>query len=270
MRAEVLKMNKKLIIIGVVLLGVIIAVAAFFYMTVIGPQTATLAHVDDLHMKLSASSLDELEAIIRNNADPYTRERAVNVYTDIALRSQNSKRALAFLKGLAPDEKDDNVRTSAYTNYYYIKEEAGIPPETTMDVQVIGDIKPGKNITVVLSVMSTRGSDLSFVGMQARTLQETAPATGTASAEGMTNIINANTGKGAQTNVVLTPSYRIRQPLPANMTVEYPYTVSIKGPGKVVLESIVEVRYDMLDYDTVKKDIYLDVGSTSGTYAISG
>jgi hypothetical protein len=263
-------MNKKLIIIGVVLLVVIIAVAAFFYVTVIGPRTATLSHVDDLHMQMSASSLGELEAIIQNNADPYTRERAVNVYTDIALRSQNSKRALAFLKGLAPDEKDDNVRTSAYNNYYFIKEGAGIPPETTMDVQVLGDIKPGKNITVVLSVTSSRGSNLSFVGMQSRTLQEGTPIASTAPEGSMINIVDANTGKGALTNVLLDPSYRIRKPLPANVTVEYPYTVTIKGPGKVVLQSIVEVRYDMLDYDTVKKDIFLDIGSNSGTYTIRG
>ena len=263
-------MNKKLIIIGVVLLMVIIAVAASFYVTVIGPQTATLAHVDDLHMKLSASSLGELEAIIRNNANPYTRERAVTVYTDIALRSQNSKRALAFLKGLAPYEKDENVQTSAYNNYYFIKKEAGIPPETTMDVRVIGDLKPGKNITVVLSVTSSRGSDLSIVGMQARSLQEGTPVATTAQGGSMINIANTNTGKGALTNVLLDPAYMIRQPLPANVTVEYPYTVSIKGPGKVVLQSKVEVRYDMLDYDTVKKDIFLDVGSNSGTYIISG
>jgi len=235
-------MNKKLIIIGVVLLVVLIAVAAFFYVTVIGPRTATLSHVDDLHMQMSASSLGELEAIIQNNADPYTRERAVNVYTDIALRSQNSTRALAFLKGLAPDEKDDDVRTSAYTNYYFIKEEAGIPPETTMGVQVLGDIKPGKNITVVLSVTSSRGSNLSFVGMQARTLQEETPLASTASEGSIINIVDANTGKGALTNVFITPSYRIRRPLPANVTVEYPYTISIKGPGKVMLQSIVEVR----------------------------
>lgn len=261
-------MNKKLIIIGVILLVVVIAAAGFLYMTIIGPQTTTLSHVDDLQMQMSASSLGELEAIIKNNADPYTRERAVNVYTDIALRSQNSKRALAFLKGLASDEKDDDVRTSAYGNYYLIKEEAGIPPETTMDVRVLGDIRPGNNFTVVLSVTSSRGSDLSFVGLQARTLQEGTPLASTAPEGSMINIIDANTGKGALTNVVITPSYRIRRPLPANMTVDYPYTVSIRGPGKVVLQSIVEVRYDRLDYDTITKEIFLDVGSTGGTYTI--
>ena len=263
-------MNKKFIIIGLVLLVVVIAVAAFFYMTVIGPQTASLAHVDDLHMQMSASSLGELETIIRNNANPYTRERAVNVYTDIALQTQNSKRALAFLKGLATDEKNDDVRTSAYTNYYFIKEVTGIPPETTMDVRVIGDIKPGNNITVVLDITSIRGSNLSFVGMQARTLQEQTTNTGNNSTGIMLTVVNANTGKGALTNVLLDPSYRIRKPLPANITVEYPYTVSIKGPGKVVLQSIVEVRYDMIVYDTLKKDIFLDIGSTGGTYTIKG
>jgi hypothetical protein len=262
-------MNKKTIIIGVALAVVIIAAAVFLYVTVIGPRTATLAHVEDLHMQMSASSLGELETIIRNNADPYTRERAVNVYTDIALQTQNPQRALAFLKGLASDEKDDNVRTSAYTNYYFIREQTGIPPATTMDIRVLGDIKPGSDITVVLGVTSSRGSNLSFVGMQARTPQEQPVMTGTGSPGVSENVIDANTGKGAFTNVLLDPSFRIRKPLPANVTVEYPYTVTIKGPGKVVLQSIVEVRYDMLDYDKVKKDIFLDVGINGGTYTIS-
>jgi hypothetical protein len=259
-------MNKKLIIIGVVLLVVIIAVAAFFYVTVIGPRTATLSHVDDLHMQMSASSLGELEAIIQNNADPYTRERAINVYTDIALRSQNQKRALAFLKGLASDEKNDDVRTSAYTNYYFIKEEAAIPPETTVDIRMTGDTKSGSTITVVLIVTSLRGSTKSTVGMVARPLQEVAMTS-----DYNTTEFGANTGKGALTNVVLTPSIPIQRPLPANMTVEFPYTVTLKAPGKVVLETSVKVQYnDRVDYDLISKKIFLDVGSNSGTYLITG
>jgi hypothetical protein len=232
---------------------------------VIGPRTATLSHVDDLHMQMSASNLGELEAIIQNNADPYTRERAINVYSDIALRSQNQKRALAFLKALAPGEKNDDVRTSAYTNYYYIKEEAGIPPETTMDVRVTGDIKSGSTITVVLSVTSLRGSTRSTVMMDAQPLQEPMIT------ESATADTNANTGKGTLTNVVLTPSTPIQRPLPANVTVEFPYTVTIKAPGKVVLDTTVKVPYNnRLDYDMIMKKIYLDAGSNSGTYAISG
>ena len=259
-------MNKKLIIIGAVLLIVIIAVAAYFYMTEIGPKTTSLAHVDDLHMQMSASSLDELEAIIRTNADPYTRERAINVYTDIALRSQNQKRALPFLKKLATDEKNDDVRASARTNYYYIKEEAGIPPDTSVDIRVTGDIKSGSTITVVLSVMSLRGSTRTTVGMVARLLQEEPMIS-----DYNTTEFDANTGKGALTNVVLTPSTPIQRPLPANVTVEFPYTVAIKAPGKVMLDISVQVPYNnRLDYDVITKKIFLDVGSNSGTYAISG
>jgi hypothetical protein len=259
-------MNKKMVIIGAVLMVALIAAAAFYYVTVIGPRTATLAHVDDLHMQMSASSLGELEAIIRNNADPYTRERAINVYTDIALRSQNPKRALAFLKELAPDEKDDDVRTSAYTNYYFIKKEAGIPPDTLVDIRVTGDIKSGNTITVVLSVTSLRGSNRATVGMEARLLQEVPMIS-----DYNTTEIDANTGKGALTNVVLTPSIPIQRPLPANVTVEFPYTVTINTPGKVVLETSVKVPYNnRLDYDMIIKKIFLDAGSNSGTYAISG
>jgi hypothetical protein len=259
-------MDKKYLLIGAVAVLLILGAAAGYYILVYAPNNATLKHVDDLHMKMSASSLGELETIIQGSTAAYTRERAVTVYSDIASRSGNTPRAMTFLKDVATKEADDNVRSSAYTSYYWLQETAGIPPKTSVETRVQGDIKPGSNVTVLLIVKSERGSELASVSLQARNPQEPtvtpAPDSGTRSVV----IVDANSGKGAQTNVYLTPSNRIRKPLPANVSVEFPYTVSIREPGKVVLQSVVEVRYDRLDYDTVKGNIYLDVGTNGGTY----
>ncbi len=260
-------MDKKYLVIGVVAGLLVLGAAAAYYVMIYAPNNASPAHVEDLHMKMSASSLGELEAIVRGSAAPYTRERAVIVYSDIAERSDNTARAMAFLKGVAQAEKDGDVRTAAYTSYYWLKDTAGIQPDTQVETRVIGDIRPGSNITVLLTVKSLRGSTLSTVGLQARNLQETGSAAADPGTTSMT-VVDANTGKGALTNVVLTPSHRIRRPLPANVSVEFPYTVTIKAPGKVVLEAVIEARYDLVDYDRVKKEIFLDVGTGGGSYVI--
>jgi hypothetical protein len=228
-----------------------------------GAINATLAHVEDLHMGMDSRSLAELEGIIKSDADNYTRERAVCVYSDIAFRSSNPDRALSFLKDVAAGEQNTEVRTSAYENYNWLKNVSHIGPQTTMDVRVIGDIKPGNNITVVLVILSTRGSEIpADIGMQATSLKEQNVTVGG------TTIVDANAGKGALTNLILEPSSRLRRVVPANLSVEVPYTVSISRAGQAFLKARVDMRYDLLDSDTVEKGIFLDVGPGSGNYTI--
>ncbi len=120
----------------------------------------------------------------------------------------------------------------------------------------------------LLTVKSQRESELASVGLQARNPREPTVTPTPNPAGGTTTIVDANTGKGALTNDFLTPSNRIRGPLSANVSVEFPDTVTIEGPGKVVLQSVVKVRYELLDRDTVKGYIYLDAGANSGTYLL--
>ncbi len=226
-------MDKKYVIIGaVVVLLLILGTAAGYYVIVYAPNHATLGHVDDLHVKMSASSLGELEAIIKGSTAPYTRERAITVYADIASRSGNTDRAMTFLKNVATNEADDNVRTSAYTSYYWLGERAKIPGKTEVETRVLGEIKPGSNVTVLLTVKSQRGSELASVGLQARNPREPTVTPTPNPAGGTSNIVDANTGKGALTNDFLTPSNRLRGPLSANVSVEFPDTVPSKGPGR--------------------------------------
>jgi len=257
-------MDKKLIIAAAVV--VILVAAAFLVLQqpTGGQQAgnATLAHVDELHMGMNASSLDELEAVIRGSGDNYTRERAVSDYADIALQTGNGERALAFLKAVAYDEANDDVRTSAYSNYYLLQDELGKKPETSLDVKVLGDIKPGNNITVVLTILSTRGSNTSSVVLWPSELQDRNYSLGGG------NFVDVNTGKGAFAQAEVTPSTRLRTYIPANISMEMPYTVYLKGAGQTILKAMVEVRYDRLDYDWVEKDIFLDVGPSGGNYTI--
>lgn len=252
-------MNRK-ILFGAVVAGVLAAVIIVFILY--SPGNATLTQVDDLHMKMSPSSLGELEGIIRSSAGSYTRERAVSVYADIASRSGNEDRALSFLKDVAITEADTEVRTAAYTNYYWIREETGTPAATTVGVNITGEVRPGSEVELVLTVTSTRGSNLTTIGLAASPLNPTQDASG----NGV--IVDANAGKGALTNLRISPANRIKKPLPANISVEFPYRISITGPGQAVVESVVEVRYDQLDYDVVKKRIVFDAESSGGSWSL--
>jgi hypothetical protein len=267
-------MDKKIIIGALALVILIAAVFVVFIQPKGGadtnatgihpiPLNATLAHVEDLHMGMDSQSMAELESIIKSDADNYTRERAVSVYSDIASRSDPG-RALSFLKSVAASEQNDDVRTSAYANYNWLKNVSHIGPQTTMDVHVIGDIKPGNNITLVLSILSTRGSDIpADIGMAATSLKDQ-NVSGAGSI-----IVDANAGKGALTNLVIEPSSRLRRVIPANVSVEVPYTVTISKAGQAFLKARVDMRYDLTDFETVEKDIFLDVGASGGNYTIT-
>ena len=58
--------------------------------------------------------------------------------------------------------------------------------------------------------------------------------------------------------------------MPANVTVEVPYTVTITKAGQAFLKAKVDMRYDLMDFDTIEKDVFLDVGANGGNYTIVG
>jgi len=256
-------MDKKLIIGAVVVVLVVLGAFILLQKPAAGAE-AGLVQVGELHMQMDSSSLSELEKIIHSNADNYTRERALTSYADVALRTGNGEQALVLLRELAYNETNDDVRTSAYTNYYWLKEEMGKGPDTTMDVQVRGDIKPGNNITVVVTLANTRGSNLTTLILWPSPLDDVS-----ISNDG-SNIVDVNTGKGAYAQAHVTPSTRLSLELQPNVSQEIEYTVYLKGPGQTVLKAAAEVRYaeDRLDYDQLEKDIFLDVGSSEGNYTI--
>jgi hypothetical protein len=56
--------------------------------------------------------------------------------------------------------------------------------------------------------------------------------------------------------------------VPANASVEVPYTITITKAGQAFLKARVDMRYDLLDSEKVEKDIFLDIGQSSGNYTI--
>lgn len=228
----------------------------------------TTEDMTQMRMDANSSSLAILEGIIAGTGDNYTRERAVIAYADIALRTGNGEDALNFLKGVAYNEQNDEVRTSAYTNYYWLKEGMGKGAQSEMDVEVSGDLLTGNNITILVTAFTNRSAtDPAKISCGAQDLAEHNVTTGGAPGVGV--IVNDSTsGIGAFAKAQVLPPDMLRRDLSVGVPVSVPFTVNLKESGQTLVKCRVEVRHDRLDYDELEEWVYLDIGPENGTYTI--
>ena len=268
-------MDKKIIIVVAV---VLVAIGIFMMLPkgvppsgeegVPSGQAFTTENITSMRMGMDPNSLPILEGIISGTGDNYTRERAVIAYADISLRTGNGEHALSFLKGVAYDEENDEVRTSAYTNYYWLKDGMGKEPESGMDLEVSGDLLTGINITILVTAFTNRSAtDPAKISCGAQDLEEHNLTTGGAPGVGV--IVNDSTsGKGAFAKAQVLSPDMVRRDLSIGVPVDVPFTVYLKESGQTVVKCRVQVRHDRLDYDELEKWVYLDIGPGNGTYSI--
>ena len=271
-------MDKKMTIVLVVAAVVAVAVLVFVMNAPGAPPSGqeqipsavgfTTENITSMRMEMDPNSLPTLEGIISGTGDNYTRERAVIAYADIALRTGNGEDALGFLKGVAYNEQNDEVRTSAYTNYYWLKEGMGKGAESEMHVEVSGDLLTGNNITILVTAFTNRSAtDPAKISCGAQSLEEHSFSGGANPGEGF--IVNDSTsGKGAYANAQVLAPDMLRKDLSPGVPVDTPFKVYLKQSGQTVVKCKVEVRHDRLDYDELEEWVYLDIGAENGTYSI--
>jgi hypothetical protein len=282
-RVEVDDMDTKLLIIAVAVVLVVVGVFVLLQGKPVpaGPAAPTSPNasatptkmetpedITAVHMAMDPNSLPGLEAVITGNGDNYTRERAVIAYADIALRTGNGQRAMDFLKNVAYVEQNQEVSSSAYANYYWLKSGMGIGPNATMGVSVSGSLKTGNNITVLVTVYSPRpASHLAKVSCGGVDTEPHNVTTGGGPDVGV--VMNSSiSGAGAFAHAwVLSPD-TVKENITA-MPVTVPFTVYLRESGKTIVKCHLEARYDRLDYDELEQWVYLDVGPDSGTYNIT-
>jgi len=205
--------------------------------TVIENKTA-LDQVNDYHLAMNASDLSELEAVIKGDDPIYTRERAIFVYSDVAVRTNNGQRALDLLKEIAYNETDDELRTAAYANYYFVKEQIGIPPSAELNVSLNGTISKGSNITVNLETFPYKDLPEAYAMIKQESY--------------------ANYSEMAKDSKQLS--------LNANQPVIVPFVVQLDEDGNHMIKARLKVVFDRLDYEVIEKTVYMNV--TSGEYEI--
>ena len=205
------------------------------------------AYISDIHLRLDPADIPELKQIIESHPDSYTRERAVFVLTDIAIRKDVTDDAIDFLKGIAYNEENDVVRSAAYSNLDLIREFYPLETRGDLALRVEGEIREGNTITVVATASSTVDVDEAAVGVKRL----------------------AEFGAEETTGIQLdTSSHRnpTRLSLRAGESEDVPFTVQLGKEGKYLILWVLKLSFDRVDYQVIEKGIYLTVGKTGGSF----
>jgi hypothetical protein len=104
---------KKIIAVPATLIIVILAITLPL---TLGSAEVNVEYLESMRLDPPNDYIDELVSIVKENEDPYVRERAVFTLVDIAIEGNETEEIVDFLKELAMNETDDNVRTAAYAN----------------------------------------------------------------------------------------------------------------------------------------------------------
>ncbi|VVC02496.1 Uncharacterised protein [Candidatus Bilamarchaeum dharawalense] len=209
------------------------------------PINITSEDISQIHGTMDSNSLDLLKQVIKNNQDNYTRERAIFTFTDISIHANKSSEALLFLKEIALTEQNSSVKSAAFANYYFIKDQNPVQ-NAYLNVSINGVQEIGNNITIVLTGGSTIDNHAEFVVKKIESfgvdedhiVYEDEPYT------------QSVLGK----IILLT-----NNPQSFDSIANTPYTKSfvflLNGTGEYIITVGAIYKYDLLDYEEIDKKI---------------
>ena len=210
---------------------------------------ADLEYLERVHRELDPASIPELQDIIVNHPDTYVRERAVFVLTDIVIRSgERVDEVVEFLKEIAYSEKEDKVRTAAYANLDLIRRYYPLDLGASLEVSVEGEIIRGKNITLVFTVVSPEDLPEARVGIR--------------------RIVNLTSDTHEPVLGMLMSMNPVRFSLKAGEPRDARFTIYLMDVGEYLIDCILELNLDRVDYQIIKRKVYLNVGEMDGSYLV--
>jgi hypothetical protein len=226
---------KKMIAIPAVLVVIILAIALPL---TLGSDKVNIEYLESMQQDPPADYIDKLMSIVKNNEDPYVRERAVFTLVDIAVEGNETEEIIDFLKELAMNETDDNVRTAAYANIDLIRDL--FPPENkgAITLYLSGDIQKGSEVSLVAEVSS------------ATDLNEEAIFGITSLPDGIE---------------LLSPGV-LKLELEANVSEEVDFNLRLNQTGAYIITMALKLSFDRIDYEIIYKDVYLAVNESDGEF----
>jgi hypothetical protein len=229
-------MNKKLLILFII----VAVIVGIIYITMTAQKKSiNIEYLESVQLNPPDNYIQDLESIVKNdNADPYIRERAIFTLTDVSISRNETDKIIGFLSGIAMDEKEDNIRTSAYANLDLIREAFPLEKRFFLDLSISGKIKKDSIINISTNLMS-KGDGEAIFGF--RQLDQ--------------NIVPLSQ-----------PFYKVN--LKANAPNEFKFELQIKKAGKYVVPFSARISFDRIDFEEINKEIYLDVGEQSGSFEI--
>ncbi len=143
-----------------------------------------------------------------------------------------------FLKVLAMDETEDNVRTAAYANIDLIRDL--FPPEKKgfLELYLSGDISKGSEVSLIAEVSSTID------------LEE----------EAILGIISLPDG------IELLSTGVLKLELEANVPEEVVFNLRLNQTGEYIITVALKLSFDRIDYEEVHKDVHLTDNESGGEF----
>jgi hypothetical protein len=226
---------KKIITVPAILIVVILAITLPL---ALGSAEVNVVYLESMRLDPPNDYIDELVSIVKENEDPYVRERAVFTLVDIAIEGNETEEIVDFLKELAMNETDDNVRTAAYANIDLIRDL--YPPEKkgAIALYFLGDIKKGSEVSLVAEVSS------------ATYLNEEAILGITSLPDGIE---------------LLSPGV-LKLELEANIPQEVDFNLRLNQTGEYIIAVALKLSFDRIDYEIIHKDVYLVVNESDGEF----
>jgi hypothetical protein len=228
-------MRKKLGILAVVIVIVVLAVVLPL---ALGSEKVDVKYLESMRLDPPENYIEKLMSIAQNNDDPYVRERAVFTLVDIAVERNETEEIIDFLKVLAMDETEDNVRTAAYANIDLIRDL--FPPEKQgfLELHLSGDISKGSEVALIAEVSS------------AIDLEE----------EAILGIISLPDG------IELLSTGVLKLELEANVPKEVGFNLRLNQTGEYIVTVALKLSFDRIDYEEVHKDVHLIVNESDGEF----
>jgi len=220
-----------------VLAAVVVALAVSLPI-VLGSDTVDVEYLEAMRMDPPADYAEKLTSIVEEHEDPYVRERAVFTLVDIAVEGNETDEIIDFLKDLAMNEADDNVRTAAYANLDLIRDL--FPPESkgSLELSLDGEIRHGAEVQLVAEVSSTVD------------LEEAA----------IVGIISLPDG------IELLSDGVVKVKLAAGVPQAVGFDLRLNETGEYIVSLALKLSFDRIDYEVIHKDVYLAVNESGGEF----
>lgn len=202
---------------------------------VCGQDKMTVDDVYDIQINPGDNYIQELQEVIQDKGqDAYTRETAVLVLADISMNKSETHKVVDFLKDIAANETEEDVRTAAYAALDLIGDAYPPEPKGTLDLKIAGDIRKGADVTLVVTV--TSAVDIESLVAVSR-LHEDIQA-------------------------VTQPIVRVN--LKANVPQDVEFGLHLGGLGEFFIRVTSTLSFDLTESEVLGKRIYILVGEQSG------
>ena len=199
------------------------------------PEKVDIKYLESMQLNPPKDYIKRLKLVVEKNKDPYTRERAIFTLTDITIRKYETEKIIDFLKEIALNEKEDNVRSAAYANIDLIRDYYPLERQGSLELSILGEIKKGSQIKLIAKISSKIDVEEVIIGI---------------------DYLPKDIEWLSQ------PYHKIA--LKANEPKEIEFDLLLRKIGEYEIPVTLMMSFDKIDYEEIEKEIRIKVGEFSG------